>query len=90
MIELELTIPNKLGLHARSAAKLVSLASRLDISLTLSRDGKQWVDARNIMGLLMLGAGKGTPLVFRIEGEEAEAGRVELEDLFDRYFDELQ
>lgn len=88
MIELELTLPNKLGLHARSAAKLVSLASRLNITLTISRDTEQWIDARNIMGLLMLSAGQGTLLQFRIEGEQAEEGKNELEDLFARNFDE--
>lgn len=90
MIEIQLTIPNKLGLHARSAAKLVALATRLDITLMLSRDGKQWVDARNIMGLLMLGAKQGTPLEFRIDGADAETARAELDDLFARYFDEVQ
>ena len=90
MIELELVIPNKLGLHARSAAKLVALASRLELTLMISRNGEQWVDARNIMGLLMLGAKKGTPLRFRIDGEDADAGRIELEDIFARYFDEVQ
>lgn len=88
MIELELTIPNKLGLHARAAAKLVSLASRLDLSLKVSRNQQKWVDARNIMGLLMLGANQGTPLFFRIDGAEAEQGQVEIEALFARNFDE--
>lgn len=90
MIELQLTIPNKLGLHARAAAKLVALASRLDLTLSLSRDGAKWVDARNIMGLLMLGAKQGTPLTFRIDGKDAQAGQTELESLFARYFDESQ
>ncbi len=90
MIELDLVVPNKLGLHARAAAKLVSLASRRDVTLTLSKNGTQWVDARNIMGILMLGAKKGTPLNFRIEGEESEPAKDELEALFERFFDEPQ
>lgn len=88
MIELELIIPNKLGLHARAAAKLVTIASQLDITMTLSRDGNNWVDARNIMGLMMLGAGRGTPVNFRIEGGDADQGKTDLEALFERNFDE--
>jgi len=90
MIDLQLTVPNKLGLHARAAAKLVSLASRLDITLEISKDSSQWIDARNIMGLLMLGASKGTVLNFRIEGSESTAARAQLIDLFARNFDEPQ
>lgn len=90
MIELQLTVPNKLGLHARAAAKLVTLASRLDIFLEVSKDNANWTDARNIMGLLMLGASKGTLLSFRIDGRESTEARAQLIDLFARNFDEDQ
>ena len=69
----EVVIVNKLGLHARAAAKLVSLASGFKSEITLARNSQQ-VNAKSIMGVMMLAAAKGTPLTICAQGaDEAEA-----------------
>lgn len=83
----ELQIPNRLGLHARAAAKLVSIAARHDCQLTVRKDSRG-VDARSIMALLTLGAAKGTWLTFEASGDDAEQALAEVRDLFARNFDE--
>lgn len=65
-----LRITNSRGLHARAAAKLVSLAERFSACLMVSRDGQK-VPACSIMGLMMLGAGKGSEVVVEAEGWDA-------------------
>ena len=87
MKEQTLTLKNRLGLHARAAAKLVHTASTFDAKITLSRDGDE-VDGKSILGLLLLAAGKGTPLVVRTEGSDEEQALAALRDLVDRKFDE--
>ena len=72
MIETDIEIINKLGLHARAAAKLVSTASQYTSSIRLGK-GERLIDAKSIMALLMLGAGKGSVLRLRCEGKDAEA-----------------
>ena len=70
----EVTIVNRLGLHARAAAKFVHLASAFASRVTVSRDGTR-VDGKSILGLLTLAASKGTKLHVSIQGEdEVEAG----------------
>ncbi|WP_201729157.1 HPr family phosphocarrier protein [Acidocella sp. C78] len=74
------TIPNTRGLHARAAAKLVTLAEKFSAALEVSRDG-QTVSAQSIMGLMMLGAGLGSTVEIAAEGwdaKEALAAVVEL------------
>jgi phosphocarrier protein HPr len=66
-----LTICNKRGLHARAAAKLVTLAERFSASLDVIKDG-QTVSARSIMGLMMLGAGIGSEIEITAEGWDAK------------------
>jgi phosphocarrier protein HPr len=66
-----LTICNKRGLHARAAAKLVTLAERFSASLDVIKDG-QTVSARSIMGLMMLGAGIGSQIEITAEGWDAK------------------
>jgi phosphocarrier protein HPr len=66
-----LTITNSRGLHARAAAKLVTLAERYSACLSVSRDG-QTVPACSIMGLMMLGAGPGSEIVIEAEGWDAK------------------
>ena len=74
MNELEVTIVNRLGLHARAAAKFVHLASAFASRVTVSRDGTR-VDGKSILGLLTLAASKGTKLHLTIQGDdEGEAG----------------
>jgi phosphocarrier protein len=66
-----LTICNKRGLHARAAAKFVTIAERFGASVDVSKDG-QSVSARSIMGLMMLGAGQGASIELRAEGWDAK------------------
>ncbi len=87
MIEKKLDVINKLGLHARAAAKVVSVASRYDSSILVLHNS-QTIDAKSIMGLLMLGAAKGSSVTFQVEGEDEQHAMDELEDLFARCFDE--
>jgi len=85
--EATLTLKNRLGLHARAAAKLVQAASSFDSKVSLTRDGEE-VDGKSILGLLLLAAGKGTPLLVRVEGKDEEQALAALRDLVDRKFDE--
>jgi phosphocarrier protein HPr len=85
--EATLTLKNRLGLHARAAAKLVQAASSFDSKVSLTRDGEE-VDGKSILGLLLLAAGKGTPLLVRVEGSDEEQALAALRDLVERKFDE--
>ena len=80
-------IVNKRGLHARASAKFVKMASGYDAEVRVSKDG-QTVDARSIMGLMMLAAGPGCCIEIEAEGAEAEAAVVALEQLVSAKFDE--
>ena len=64
-------IVNKRGLHARASAKFVKLAATFDAEVRVSKDG-QTVDARSIMGLMMLGAAKGSEITIHVEGDQAD------------------
>ncbi len=89
MIRQSVLVSNKLGLHARAAAKLVRLASRFSSEIHLSReDANQQIDSKSILGVLMLAASKGTRLVISIEGQdEAEAVKA-IRMLFEEKFGE--
>ncbi len=80
-------VVNKRGLHARASAKFVKLASEFDAEVSVSRDG-QTVDARSIMGLMMLGAGPGSMLELTAEGDQAEAALDALCELVSARFEE--
>jgi phosphocarrier protein HPr len=80
-------ICNERGLHARASAKFVKLASSFDAQVHVSREG-QTVDARSIMGLLMLAAGPGSTIEISAEGAEAEMAVAALSDLVDGRFEE--
>ena len=87
MIERELPVVNRLGLHARATAKLVQLLSGYRCSATLSARGRE-VNAKSIMGVMLLAAGQGTPVTVRTDGvDEAEAMEA-IASLFERRFDE--
>lgn len=86
-IRKQLTIINKLGLHARAASKLVATASRFASQVQIHRNG-QLADAKSIMSVLMLAASKGTELEFVISGEDAEAALADIETLITNRFDE--
>ena len=87
MIEKEVTIINKLGLHARAAAKFVQTASRFEAEITISNQGKS-VNGKSIMGVMMLAAGKGSILTITCEGEDDEEAIQALEDLILDFFGE--
>ncbi len=80
-------IVNKRGLHARASAKFVKLAADFDAEVTVTRDG-QSVDARSIMGLMMLGAGIGSMLELSAEGPEASQALDALCALVSNRFEE--
>ena len=80
-------IVNERGLHARASAKFVRLASGFDAEVTVSREGTS-VDARSIMGLMMLAAGIGSTIEIFAEGAEAEQAVAALCELVGNRFDE--
>ena len=81
----DIEIINKLGLHARAAAKLVKTASVFAADISLERKGQQ-VSAKSIMGVMMLAASKGTTLTIRVDGEdEVEALDAVLDLISDRF-----
>lgn len=82
-------ICNTRGLHARASAKFVKLASSFESEIHVTRDGVT-VDARSIMGLLMLGAGNGCAIDISAEGSDAQEAIDALNDLVARKFDEDQ
>ncbi len=85
----ELTIVNKLGLHARAAAKLVSLASGFGSDITIKR-GDQKVNAKSIMGVMMLAASKGAVIEVFATGEDADEAVAEIARLVDNRFGEAE
>jgi phosphocarrier protein len=85
MIEKEISVVNRLGLHARAAAKLVHLAGSFRSQVTLSRDGEQ-VDGKSILGILLLAVPQGTRLSLKCDGEDEGRAAEALEALFaDRF-----
>lgn len=85
MIEHEVEIVNRLGLHARAAAKLVECAARFSSKIRLGRDG-ELVDAKSIMSVMMLAAGKGSRLRLSIDGRDEQEALSALKALIaDRF-----
>ena len=80
-------IVNKRGLHARASAKFVKTATGFDAEVRVTKDG-QTVDARSIMGLMMLAAGPGCCIEIEAEGDEAQAAVDALAELVAGKFDE--
>ena len=87
MISKNLTILNKLGLHARAAAKLVALSNNFKSEIILVKDNKS-ADARSIMKLLILSASKGSVLEVNVKGKDQEEAMRSIEELFLNGFDE--
>ncbi len=87
MIEKKLLIRNKLGLHARAAAKLVTLASSFDSRVELKTKCKS-ANGKSIMSVMMLAAGIGTEITLLIDGDDEKAAFSALEILINRRFDE--
>jgi phosphocarrier protein HPr len=86
-IQKEVTILNKLGLHARPAAMFVRVANKHRAEIWVEKDGEQ-VNGKSIMGLMMLAAGQGSRLLITAEGADAQGALQELQDLVERRFDE--
>jgi phosphocarrier protein len=84
-----LTLRNRLGLHARAAAKFVHAAAAFESKITITKDGDE-VDGKSILGLLLLAAGKGTPLLVRVDGPDEDRALAALHDLVNRKFDEAE
>ena len=89
MLEKDIVISNKLGLHARASAKLVQALHGYQASAFLVCRGRE-VNAKSIMGVMMLAAGLGSPLTLRTDGPDEEAAMRTMLDLFERKFDEGQ
>ncbi|MBS35013.1 MAG: phosphocarrier protein HPr [Thiotrichales bacterium] len=86
-IRRQVTIVNKLGLHARAASKLVTLAGRFESEVLLCRDDKS-VNAKSIMGVMMLAASQGATLELDVEGADAQSAVDEIESLIANRFGE--
>ncbi|HEY7368302.1 MAG TPA: HPr family phosphocarrier protein [Thermoanaerobaculia bacterium] len=89
MIERELEIKNRLGLHARAAAKFVQTAGRYKSSVKIRRNSEE-VDGKSILGILLLAASQGTRIVIAVSGEDEAEAFAAVEDLIARSFDEEQ
>lgn len=84
---LELTVSNKMGIHARPAAMIVRVANKYEAELQVEKDGEA-VNGKSIMGLMMLAAGSGSKLTLTASGDDADKVLQEMEDLFGRKFEE--
>ena len=89
MPQTEAEIINKLGLHARASAKLTQLASGFQSQIWLTRNGRR-VNAKSIMGVMMLAAGKGSTIGIETEGGDADAALQAIVDLIVDKFGESE
>ncbi len=89
MIKSSITISNKLGLHARASAKLTKLAGSFRCEVFLSRNQRR-VNAKSIMGVMMLAAGLGSEVEIETDGEDEQAAMAALRELIDGKFGEGQ
>jgi phosphocarrier protein HPr len=87
MIQSSITISNKLGLHARASAKLTKLAGSFKSDIHLSRNGRR-VNAKSIMGVMMLAAGLGASIDIEVEGPDETEAMAALRALIDGRFGE--
>jgi phosphocarrier protein HPr len=83
----EIEIINKLGMHARAAAKFVTLAQSFQSDIKVARNGQE-VNGKSIMGVMMLAAAKGTIIELRIDGEDEKLAEQHLCQLINNRFDE--
>ena len=89
MIERDIEIKNKLGLHARAAAKLVHTAARFKSDIKI-RKGDEEVDGKSILGILLLAAGRGSVIAVKADGDDERAAVDAVEALIDAKFDEVE
>ena len=87
MIETQLTIINKLGLHARAAAKFVACTQSFSCSIMVGQNG-ELIDGKSIMSVMMLAAGQGTILDVQVDGEDEQEALDGLKTLLENRFDE--
>ncbi len=87
MIEKSITIINKLGLHARAAAKFVTIASDFNSNIQVARNART-VNGKSIMGLMMLAAAKGTDIIVQINGDDEQQALQAIEELINNFFGE--
>lgn len=87
VIKKELTVLNKLGIHARPAALFVKVASKFACEITVEKDGES-VNGKSIMGLMMLAAAQGSKLRLTAAGDDAEDALRHIEELFVKKFNE--
>jgi phosphocarrier protein HPr len=87
MIRTDIEIINKLGLHARAASKLVNLASQFSSSVFIENKGNK-VNAKSIMGVMMLAASQGTQLVLEVDGDDETKCSESIIQLINNRFDE--
>ena len=87
MLQREVEIINELGLHARASAKLTQLAGQYKSRIWLTRNGRR-VNAKSIMGVMMLAAAKGATLSIEAEGPDEEKAMLALTGLIANYFEE--
>lgn len=90
MPALEITIINKLGLHARAAAKFVGVAGRFACHVKIGRTPESLVDGKSIMAVMMLAAGKGTPVHLKTDGDDEQAALDAIVELINNRFDEAE
>lgn len=89
MIGKDITIKNKLGLHARAAVKFVNLSNRFRSSVKIIKDGNE-IDGKSILGILTLAATQGTPIRLVVSGKDEEAAVGALVELVNNRFDESE
>lgn len=87
MIKTSTTISNKLGLHARASAKLTKLAGSFDCEVFMSR-GERRINAKSIMGVMMLAAAQGAEIELEVDGPDEEAAATAIHRLVDERFGE--
>jgi len=87
MREQDVTVSNRLGLHARAAAKLVQAVQPFKSTVMLLNNSRE-VNAKSIMGVMMLAAGQGTVVTIRVDGSDEDDALAAVVDLFERKFDE--
>ncbi len=89
MVSQQITIINKLGLHARAASKLVNQASQFECDICIDRNGNR-VNAKSIMGVMMLAASKGTEIILEAQGNDEQACLDAVVELINNRFDETE
>ena len=89
MITRDLEIKNKLGLHARAAAKLVHIAAKFKADIKI-RKGDEEVDGKSILGILLLAAGRGAVITVRAAGDDEASAVDAIQKLIDAKFDEVE